>query len=973
MNLDASATGRAVISRGGRNSLGRSRRLGRRRQAGAVLATSALATLAGRAAFADTPDYFQGTSTNGTPTALDDPTNYSLGIVPTAAYDAVIDSTHYNVASALLTLGSSQTFGTLDVTNTLGVNSPYAITVQDAASANTNTLTLGGGGFSNAVAPSTSDLLYVDAGSTLTVNSSSGLGLLNIVLGSTGNFDVAGTATISSNISGGYALTKTGAGTLILSPQTSTNFYTGGTFINGGVLQVSTTNALGPSLGANISAGALRMTASVSSGRQFQISSGSSTIDASSGVTFTLSSSGPGTGLVGNGTLNVNATSAADVGVVGVYGTNPNFTGNVNIVRGTFDVGYNTSLGVQLEGTSSTSITVGTAGTLSFYNWLSGNNSNPIIVTGPTSAIGDGSGFAWSLLGVISGSGALNKTGVGTIDLLASNTYTGGTNISSGTLQYYINASVNSGNVSIGAATLEYHRTGYTGYGGTLPTNVSISSATSTIQVGSTTSIDGLTVTGAISGSGTLNKTGIGTLYLSPATGLTNSYTGGTNIASGTVDFTTIRGLPTLTSNAGPITMAAGTTFEYDGSGGSTNSLNTFNFSSAGAFNLDITGVLYNYGVISGAGQLVKQGSSTLELLSETAGTTTPAANTYTGGTNISAGTLELYGVGYELPSTGTVLLESGTTFEFYNTSAGAQSLPAVPFRLTSNTSTGYNTTFYMYANTATPGFILTLPGVISGNGTLVKAGSGGLSLTAANVYAGGTNVSAGTLVVSNANGFSGTGTGTVTVNGGTLAGTGFIGGPVVLNATGTITAGSGGTVNDSTGVLTSNNTHTWTAGSTYNVKIDASNASSGVAAGSGASGVPGVASDELVFNGLTASTGITVNPLFTAATVGSLVAGGNYSVIIADDSTGQGNSTVSTGPNTGVFDGLTIGTQIVVAPAAGSAFSLSTIPDGTAAGEDLVLDFTSTAPEPTSVLLLGATAAPMLLGRRRRAGAATA
>lgn len=78
-------------------------------------------------------------------------------------------------------------------------------------------------------------------------------------------------------------------------------------------------------------------------------------------------------------------------------------------------------------------------------------------------------------------------------------------------------------------------------------------------------------------------------------------------------------------------------------------------------------------------------------------------------------------------------------------------------------------------------------------NGGLSKAGPGTLRLTAANTYAGSTVVSAGRLLVNNPSG-SGTGPGLVTVNGGTLGGTGSIAGVVVLGPGGTLAPGSGGT-----------------------------------------------------------------------------------------------------------------------------------------------------------------------------------
>jgi autotransporter-associated beta strand protein len=75
-------------------------------------------------------------------------------------------------------------------------------------------------------------------------------------------------------------------------------------------------------------------------------------------------------------------------------------------------------------------------------------------------------------------------------------------------------------------------------------------------------------------------------------------------------------------------------------------------------------------------------------------------------------------------------------------------------------------------------------------NGALSKTGLGTMNLGNANTYISGTTISAGRLLVNNTTG-SGTGSGSVTVNGGTLGGIGTIAGAVTVNSGGTVAPGT--------------------------------------------------------------------------------------------------------------------------------------------------------------------------------------
>ena len=106
--------------------------------------------------------------------------------------------------------------------------------------------------------------------------------------------------------------------------------------------------------------------------------------------------------------------------------------------------------------------------------------------------------------------------------------------------------------------------------------------------------------------------------------------------------------------------------------------------------------------------------------------------------------------------------------------------------------------------------------------GSLTKVGTGSLSLTKANTYTGSTTVNGGTLLVKNKTG-SGTGSGVVQVNAGTLGGTGTIAGVVTVGTgSGTGAFLSPGNSATKPGTLTvTNNTLTFNADSTYKCALD--------------------------------------------------------------------------------------------------------------------------------------------------------
>lgn len=161
--------------------------------------------------------------------------NWSPATVPTVAHDAVFTGTP---GTGIRTFNSGTlTFGSLDVTATSGT---YTIRNENLNAA-ASTLVLGGSGnLGNGVNGATaSDLIYVNGGAKLKLlatGGTNGIGVFGLVLGQSGNFNIAGPSEISAVISDGgnhYAITKTGAGVLTL---TGVNSYSGDTTVSDGTL-----------------------------------------------------------------------------------------------------------------------------------------------------------------------------------------------------------------------------------------------------------------------------------------------------------------------------------------------------------------------------------------------------------------------------------------------------------------------------------------------------------------------------------------------------------------------------------------------------------------------------------------------------------------------------------------------------------------------------------------------------------------
>jgi autotransporter-associated beta strand protein len=250
-----------------------------------------------------------------------------------------------------------------------------------------------------------------------------------------------------------------------------------------------------------------------------------------------------------------------------------------------------------------------------------------------------------------------------------------------------------------------------------------------------------LTVSGLISGAFNLTKAGTGRLILSNSS---NSYSGTTTITNGVLEISSDANLGaapgTATANKLVIdtngTLAVTSTMTLNSNRG----IAVGPTSGIGAGTIDVgTGAILTYGGIitsnggSGTGALTKIGNGTLVL---------SGANTYTGNTTVSTGTLKL-GSTTALPyGLGKGNLAVASTLDLNNNSATVNGLSGAGI-ITSSTAGAI--TFTAGANNQTSTFTGTIQ---NGSGTvaLAKTGTGILTLGGNNTYTGGVTILGGAM-----------------------------------------------------------------------------------------------------------------------------------------------------------------------------------------------------------------------------------
>jgi autotransporter-associated beta strand protein len=493
-----------------------------------------------------------------------------------------------------------------------------------------------------------------------------------------------------------------------------------------------------------------------------------------------------------SGALTKNGTGTLTLSAANTY------TGTTTVNAGTVSLNnvnalQNSTLDTGTSGSQALAFSVAGANT---YNIGAIQGGDTLDFGNNTISVG-ANNAATSFTGTLAGSGGnLTKVGSGAFTLSGNNSYTGTTTISGGTIRLgnaVSNNSTISGDILINGGTLNYATT----------VNDQISnSATVTLSSGSFVLANRDETIGAIAMSGGALSMSSGILTLSSNAGFTG----------GTISMTVAGGSIITTGQ----TTLGNATFSYSNASNASKGLillsglavdadTTANFTNAstglGRISLEGSTQVFDIGasanmnigwaVVSSnsSGGLTKNGTGTMTL---------SAANTFSGTATINQGTLSLGNLNALQNSTLDTGISGSQAVTFGVAGANTYNIGAIQG---GDTLDFGSNTISVGANNATTSFT----GILAGSGgSLIKVGSGSLTLSGANTYTGSTTISAGTLVLNGTNSNS-----AITVNsGGTLAGSGT-GGATTINSGGKIGPGN------SPGMLTVGNL-TLNGGATY-------------------------------------------------------------------------------------------------------------------------------------------------------------
>jgi autotransporter-associated beta strand protein len=507
---------------------------------------------------------------------------------------------------------------------------------------------------------------------------------------------------------------------------------------------------------------------------------------------------GPGlqwnlTGLQNYGTIGVtNSTMVWDGGGTGNWNTN----GDVGVWKSGRVYGDNQGAVFDDRASGSTTITLTTPVAPAGFNTMTVTNTDHATFTNVVTTVSMPSfmpGIIVSnatknytfvanvLTNRITGMAGIYKTGSGTLTLLTSNDFSGGLTIDGGTFAM-TNTSALGPNVNQIYNQILIDNNATVKFFGTINQNlnhfITINQNGGTFEVSSSTNL--LMMDRNILGTGSLTKTGPGTLILSQ-TG--DAYTGGTIVNAGTLR------LITTAAGFGSVTLANNTALELtNGVGGAALGItltNAINITGAGTA-INILGVSTNIssGPWNGGGMATITTTNAANLfvfnasLNNFGGTLSFGTssnifrfNNSTNSNNCLGSATATFDLG-----TGAATLNNlngaGLTYDLGALAGGANTV--LTGRGTTNSSAPSGTTYSIGANGSSTTFSGKITNGLAFNGvgvdtvSIVKVGSGRLLLNGVSTY-----------------------TGTTTVSNGVLGGTGSIASPLTVTVGGTLSPGA--------------------------------------------------------------------------------------------------------------------------------------------------------------------------------------
>ncbi|MGC4032863.1 MAG: autotransporter-associated beta strand repeat-containing protein [Tepidisphaeraceae bacterium] len=639
-----------------------------------------------------------------------------------------------NAAGAFASFGGGGTPITAARTVTVSGNK----TVGTIAFNSANSFTVTGGSITldNGVNPA----FITDSAGSHTVNSDIAIAAAGNTVTVTGSSD---TLTLGGVVSGSGAISKVGTGTLVLS---GNNTYTGGTVLSAGTIAINSGTSLGDASGTlDFAGGSLKLLADATSTRSYIANTNDSnvTID-TNGHTLTH------TGNVVQGGIGAGGIVKNGAGTLVLGGTN-SYTGQTVVNGGTVSVSSNANLGAPATGAAialGANTTLASTATFALDN--AGANARNITVnaTGATVDVADTTTL--TIGGVVSG-GPLTKSNTGTL-VLTNTANTAALNVNAGTLTAGGTAANTNGGLGSGAITLQGGATINSLMGANNSLGIANAIIVPTGQTGNLVTPNRFSWGGTLSGGGTLNATVNTTVSRFDFNGNLTGFTGNLNLAGagtarlfsngGTFNGNSFQNLAldlAGTVNIGPVTNSGGNTYPIGALSGSVNTAGLGGGTAGsptyqvGGLNTDTTFA----GYITGNAILTKVGTGKLTLTN---------GNSYTGVTNINAGTLAINGQwalggavyagtnfnGGTLQYTPAINGSNGTADISQDSVGGVKPVTIAAGGATIDTNGNDVTYAYAIGN--------------SGTGGLTKAGLGTLTLSNALTNTGITTVKAGSL-----------------------------------------------------------------------------------------------------------------------------------------------------------------------------------------------------------------------------------